>query len=588
MIEGVKFKITGGGKTYNVTTDANGYAELNDIKAYDENNEPITYTVTETDETLRYIVPAEQTTTVTVNRASVVKFDNQPKTGSIKINKQAEDGEKGGRTFSVTGYGKTYSAKTNKDGIAEFKELPVYDVNDKPIVYTISEKNVPLRYVTPASQKTTLTVDATVEKTFKNEMKKGGIKINKQADDGVTGGRTFTVTGNGQSYSAKTDKNGIAEFSELPVYDKNDKAIEYTISEKDVPVRYVVPADQKTTLIADATTEKTFKNESKKGTILINKQAEDGIIGDRTFEVSGNGKSYTDVTNKKGIAEFKELPVYDINDSAITYTISEKNVPLKYVVPASQTATLTADETVKKTFDNNIKKGYIAIITKTDITGDKEIPGAKMKLFDEDGNLIEEWVSTEGPHEIIGKLIAGKKYILHEESAPDGYVVAADIVFTVSETGEVDAITMKDDITKVRISKKDVTTDDELPGATLQIIDEDGNIVEEWVSASEPHFVEGKLISGKTYTLREITAPDGYEIANDIQFTVNKDGSVTGVVMYDEHTPERPPYNPPTRVPHTGADSDTSGTAVALALLAVGMLLVIHETVSSIMQLEYL
>ena len=588
MIEGVKFKITGGGKTYNVTTDANGYAELNDIKAYDENNEPITYTVTETDEPLRYIVPAEQTTTVTVNRASVVKFDNQPKTGSIKINKQAEDGEKGGRTFSVTGYGKTYSAKTNKDGIAEFKELPVYDVNDKPIVYTISEKNVPLRYVTPASQKTTLTVDATVEKTFKNEMKKGGIKINKQADDGVTGGRTFTVTGNGQSYSAKTDKNGIAEFSELPVYDKNDKAIEYTISEKDVPVRYVVPADQKTTLIADATTEKTFKNESKKGTILINKQAEDGIIGDRTFEVSGNGKSYTDVTNKKGIAEFKELPVYDINDSAITYTISEKNVPLKYVVPASQTATLTADETVKKTFDNNIKKGYIAIITKTDITGDKEIPGAKMKLFDEDGNLIEEWVSTEGPHEIIGKLIAGKKYILHEESAPDGYVVAADIVFTVSETGEVDAITMKDDITKVRISKKDVTTDDELPGATLQIIDEDGNIVEEWVSASEPHFVEGKLISGKTYTLREITAPDGYEIANDIQFTVNKDGSVTGVVMYDEHTPERPPYNPPTRVPHTGADSDTSGTAVALALLAVGMLLVIHETVSSIMQLEYL
>ena len=98
-------------------------------------------------------------------------------------------------------------------------------MNDKPIVYTISEKNVPLRYVTPASQKTTLTVDATVKKTFKNELKKGGIKINKQADDGVTGGRTFEVSGNGKTYTAKTDKNGIAEFSGLPVYDSEDKPI---------------------------------------------------------------------------------------------------------------------------------------------------------------------------------------------------------------------------------------------------------------------------------------------------------------------------------------------------------------------------
>ena len=209
-------------------------------------------------------------------------------------------------------------------------------------------------------------------------------------------------------------------------------------------------------------------------------------------------------------------------------------------------------------------------ITKTDITGDKEIPGAEMKLFDKDGNLIDEWVSTEEAHEIIGKLIAGKKYILHEESAPDGYVVAADIEFTVSETGEVDVITMKDDTTKVRISKKDITTDDELPGATLQIIDENGNIVEEWVSTNEPYFIEGKLITGKTYTLREITAPDGYEIANDVKFTVDEKGNVTEVVMYDEHTPTTPPPSIP---PKTGAERSDSGMACALAALAIGAIL---------------
>ena len=174
-IEGVKFKITGGGKTYNVETDENGYAEVNDIKAYDENNKPITYTISETDVPLRYVVPAEQTTTVTVGRASVVEFDNTPKKGNIKINKQAEDGKKGGRTFKVVGNGKTYTADTDDNGVAWFRDLPVYDTNDKPIEYTISEKNVPLRYVTPADQKTTLTVDATVEKTFNNNLKKGNI-----------------------------------------------------------------------------------------------------------------------------------------------------------------------------------------------------------------------------------------------------------------------------------------------------------------------------------------------------------------------------------------------------------------------------
>ena len=72
----------------------------------------------------------------------------------------------------------------------------------------------------------------------------------------------------------------------------------------------------------------------------------------------------------------------------------------------------------------------------------------------------------------------------------------------------------------------------------MQVIDETGKVVEEWTSTNEQHFIEGKLTAGKTYTLREITAPDGYEIAEDVTFTVNADGSVTEVVMKDERTPE--------------------------------------------------
>ena len=130
---------------------------------------------------------------------------------------------------------------------------------------------------------------------------------------------------------------------------------------------------------------------------------------------------------------------------------------------------------------------------------------------------------------------------------------------------------MKDDTTKVKISKRDITTQNELPGATLQIIDEKGNIIEEWVSTNEPYFIEGKLIAGKTYTLREITAPDGYEIANDVKFTVDEKGNVTEVVMYDEHKPTPPPETPP----KTGAERSDSGMACALAALAIGAILLV-------------
>jgi uncharacterized surface anchored protein len=90
-----------------------------------------------------------------------------------------------------------------------------------------------------------------------------------------------------------------------------------------------------------------------------------------------------------------------------------------------------------------------------------------------------------------------------------------------------------------------MTTGKELPGAKLQVLDENGKVVEEWTSTNKPHYIEAKLIAGKKYTLREILAPNGYEKATDISFTVNEKGEVTQVVMKDELTPNTPPDNPP-------------------------------------------
>ena len=222
-------------------------------------------------------------------------------------------------------------------------------------------------------------------------------------------------------------------------------------------------------------------------------------------------------------------------------------------------------------------------MSKVDVYGE-ELIGAEMQLIDSQDNVVDEWVSDDTNH-VVTELPAGD-YTLKEIAAPDGYVIATDIKFTVDVYGNVmvenvdftavsdngnPLIAMVDDTTKVRISKRDITTGEELPGATLQIIDENGNVVEEWVSTDEAHFIEGKLIAGKEYTLRETIAPDGYEIANEIKFTVNADGSVTEVVMYDELTPK-------TTTPYTGDNhSDFAAFALMGASLIIFLVLIISR-----------
>ncbi len=174
-------------------------------------------------------------------------------------------------------------------------------------------------------------------------------------------------------------------------------------------------------------------------------------------------------------------------------------------------------------------------ITKTDLGG-RELPGAHLVLKDADGNVVDEWDSTDTPHVIEGVLKPGESYTLYEEVAPDGYAYAEEITFTVSEDGTPDAVSMQDKPTQVEISKKALTGKDELPGARLELRDESGALIESWVSGTEPHHIVGKLIAGKTYTLREIKAPDGYWTAEEITFTVSLDGIVDHVEMRDKET----------------------------------------------------
>lgn len=221
--------------------------------------------------------------------------------------------------------------------------------------------------------------------------------------------------------------------------------------------------------------------------------------------------------------------------------------------------------------DLNIKNvKSTAEISKVDATDSKELEGAHLSLFDKEGNLVEDWVSGKEPHTIRGLLI-DHEYRLHEDLAPLGYATASDITFTVKSDGTVTKVVMKDEITKVDISKVDATTGDEIAGAKMSLTDkETGEIVESWISQNEPHRING-LVAGKTYVLHEESAPDGYLVAEDVEFTVSDSGAVQKVIMKDERKPA---------IVKTGDDIDIytiSVLAGASALLIVALIVRIRS-----------
>ena len=168
---------------------------------------------------------------------------------------------------------------------------------------------------------------------------------------------------------------------------------------------------------------------------------------------------------------------------------------------------------------------------KTDVTGDKEVEGAQLTITDEDGNVVDQWTSDGKVHSIEG-LVVGKTYTLSETVTAKDYVKATDIKFTVKNSSELETVTMKDK--QVFVSKTTVGGE-EVTGAHMQIIDEDGNIIDEWYSEGKSHIANG-LEEGKTYTLHEELSPLGFNLANDFTFEVTKEKENQTVEMIDTVT----------------------------------------------------
>ena len=208
-------------------------------------------------------------------------------------------------------------------------------------------------------------------------------------------------------------------------------------------------------------------------------------------------------------------------------------------------------------------------ITKTSLTDGKELEGAKLQVTDESGKVVDSWTSGKEAH-VIKELVVGQKYTLTETKPADGYVTAESITFTVEDTAKSQKIEMKDDVTKVEISKTDISGK-ELPGAKLTILDKDGKTVESWTSEEKPHYIE--MLPIGEYTLREESAPDGYLVAEDVKFTVKDTGEIQKVVMKDEVKPEETPTpkTPSTQVTDTPKTGDDTHMLIWILLAIAGM-----------------
>ena len=263
----------------------------------------------------------------------------------------------------------------------------------------------------------------------------------------------------------------------------------------------------------------------------------------------------------------------DATTNSGNYFIRELRAPQGYYLnDAEMDVTFTYDGEILQVLDSTCaNKPTEMWASKRDLTNDEELPGATLIIKDMKDNIVDTWVSTDTPHRVTG-LNFDEEYTLTEMRPADGYAVADDIVFRLERKADADGheldeadvyylkdkkklwiipweewellddatVIMKDDITRVQISKVDIATGKELPGAELVIKDKDGNTVAQWVSDDKPNYIE-KLPAGE-YTLTEITSPNGYQLAEIIAFTVLPTGELQTVVMKDARIPEETPH----------------------------------------------
>ena len=324
-----------------------------------------------------------------------------------------------------------------------------------------------------------------------------------------------------------------------------------------------------------------------RGGLLIQKTSEDGVLEGFTFLVEGEGYSETFTTDGAG-----KIYIEDLSPGEYTITERESELTTRYEIPAGQTVTVTAEEATTVEFYNQLLRGKIT----GHKTGAEQAPleGVTFGLFDAEATEFAEETAiatteTDSNGEFSFEAPYGSFQVMELATLP-GYLTMKEPVAVEVNAAEVELDPIANGQTVVHISKVDAETAEELPGAVLELYSPDGTLLETWETSDIPHVITG-LPVGEGYVLREVTAPEGYQLAEDIPFAVEETSEIQFVGMVDERSPEEPekpeeprtpdeptePDKPTPTVPQTGGSRMALwvGAVLILALGGLGITLIL-------------
>lgn len=340
------------------------------------------------------------------------------------------------------------------------------------------------------------------------------------------------------------------------------------------------------------------KNDSSKPTISVNDSNVsftlngDYYVSSKIKVTSSTGKYDVVLTNNKNIASIEKSNdgfVIKVKASAVNslkttieFKVSNsKVVYTSYYYNPSDASYQVMSATYKQQLSANdtgsvvLTKTSGANVVKVDASTGDGVEGATLRVVNSNGKVVDEWLTTKEVHEI--KNLTEGTYVLSEVNAPEGYLKSdVKVTFKIDANGQlldengnkIDKITFVN-IKKggATISKQDITNGKELPGAHLVVKDYDGNLIKEWVSSTEPTYIE---LEPGIYTLSETIAPVGYILSTEtITFTVKEDGTVSTVVMYNS------PNGKEIVVENTASFKTITSSLVGVIIIAVGSFIIL-------------
>ena len=405
---------------------------------------------------------------------------------------------------------KTVTAATN--WTYTFNNLPVYE-NGQKITYAVSEDEV-AGYETAidgfniTNSYTPETTSVSGQKVWDDANNQDGkrpdsIKVRLLANGTEVATKDVTAADN-WTYSF-TDLPKFADGEEIVYTVTEDAVADYTTAIDGTTITNSYKPGKTSITVTKAWADNDNQDGIRPENIKVQLYAGETAQGEEVTLSADNNWTYT----------WSELDAKK-DGQDIVYTVRETEVPAGYEAIVTGTAA----------------EGFI--LTNTHETEVISVEGTK--------TWNDNDQTTKRPESITVRLLADGKEAGSQKVTADSnwtykfaelpkYAAGKEIVYTVSEDAVPGYITsvngnnLINTITSVKVSKVDITDHKELAGAHIQILDKDGNIIDEWDSTWEAHEVTG-LKTNEQYTLRETVAPDGYTVTSDTTFTLKEDGTV--------------------------------------------------------------